>query len=148
MGEGPLDPDDDGAVAAGLLMDIDPRIRAVVLQSGAYDMIKLWPEAPLATKLSILRQVWPSKRALRERSVIEHLPPRLDCKVLILHGERDKRMPVDQAERLADALRARGAHVEAYYFPKASHQLGKRVDDHVREFLRETLLAESSHANG
>jgi dienelactone hydrolase len=137
----------DGAVAAGLLMDIDSRPRAVVLQSGAYDMVKLWPEAPLATKLSILRQVWPSKRALKERSVIAHLPPRLDCKVLILHGERDRSMPVDQAERLAKALRARGAQVEAYYFPKASHRLGKRVERPVKEFLRETLLPDASHAS-
>ena len=38
----------DGAVAAGLLMDSDQRPRAFILQSGAYDMLKLWPEAPSA----------------------------------------------------------------------------------------------------
>lgn len=131
---------DDGAVAAGLLMDVDPRPRAVVLQSGAYDMLKLWPEAPISTKLSILRQVWPSNRVLKERSVMAHLPPRLDCSVLILHGEKDKKMPVDQAERLAEALRARGAKVQTDYFPKAPHQLGKRANSRVAEFLRGTLL--------
>ena len=93
----------DGAVAAGLLMDSDTRPRAFILQSGAYDMLKLWPEAPLRTKLAILRQVWPSKRALRERSVVEHLPGKLNCSILILHGERDRRMPVKQAEQLAAA---------------------------------------------
>ena len=36
----------DGAVAAGLLMDYDKRPRSLILQSGAYDMVKLWPEAP------------------------------------------------------------------------------------------------------
>src|SRR6202521_409623 len=80
----------DGAVAAGLLMDVDSRPRAVVLQSGAYDMLSLWPEARWTTKLSILRQVWPSRRVLKERSVIDHLPARLACSVLILHGERDR----------------------------------------------------------
>src|SRR5271157_1024471 len=102
----------DGAVAAGLLMDTDPRPRVVVLQSGAYDMLRLWPEVGWGTKLSILRQVWPSRRVLTERSVIAHLPPRLDCSVLILHGERDKKMPVEQAQRLAQELKARGAKVE------------------------------------
>ena len=55
----------DGALAAGLLMDYDSRPRALILQSGAYDLLKLWPHAPLRTKLSIIHQVWPSKRILR-----------------------------------------------------------------------------------
>jgi predicted esterase len=130
----------DGAVAAGLLMDSDTRLRAVILQSGAYDMLKLWPEAPLGTKLSILRQVWPSKRVLQERSVIEHLPAHLECSVLILHGERDRRMPIVQAEQLAQALAERGAHVEAHYFPKGAHELGRTVDLPLRNFLRDNLI--------
>ena len=132
----------DGAVAAGLLMDSDSRPRVVILQSGAYDMLKFWPEAPLGAKLSILRRVWPSKRALKERSVVEHLPRRLDCAILILHGEQDRRMPVAQAEQLAQALSERGAHVETYYFPKGTHDLGTRVDIPIGGFLRENLIAQ------
>jgi predicted esterase len=134
----------DGAVAAGLLMDSDTRLRAVILQSGAYDMLKLWPEAPLGTKLSILRQVWPSKRVLRERSVIENLPAHLECSVLILHGARDRRMPIAQAEQLARALAERGAHVEADYFPTGAHELGRTVDLPLRNFLRDNLLGPPS----
>jgi predicted esterase len=134
----------DGAVAAGLLMDSDPRPRAVILQSGAYDMLKFWPEAPLGTKLSILRQVWPSKRVLRERSVIENLPAHISCSVLILHGARDRRMPINQAEQLAEALAERGAHVEAHYFPKGAHDLGTRVDLPLRNFLRDNLIASTT----
>jgi pimeloyl-ACP methyl ester carboxylesterase len=130
----------DGAVAAGLLMDSDARPLAVILQSGAYDMIKLWPEATMRTKLSILRQVWPSKKALRERSVVEHLPRRLKCSVLILHGARDPKTPVTQAEQLAQALTDRGAQVETYYFPSGAHELGTSVDLPLRDFLRDHLL--------
>ncbi|HYL60600.1 MAG TPA: prolyl oligopeptidase family serine peptidase [Candidatus Acidoferrales bacterium] len=129
-----------GAVAAGLLMDYDTRPRALILQSGCYDMLSLWPEAPLRTKLSILREVWPSKRVLRERSVIANMPPKLDVSVLIIHGTRDNRMPLKQAVRLADALRARGAKVSTCYYPKASHDLGKRVEPELRAFLRDNLL--------
>jgi pimeloyl-ACP methyl ester carboxylesterase len=134
----------DGAVAAGLLMDSDSRMRAVILQSGAYDLLKYWPEAPLGAKLSILRRVWPSKRALKERSVVEHLPRQLACAILILHGEQDRKMPIEQAEQLARALSERGANVETYYFPKGSHNLGTRVDVPVGGFLREHLLSQST----
>jgi dipeptidyl aminopeptidase/acylaminoacyl peptidase len=134
----------NGAVAAGLLMDVDSRPRVVILQSGAYDMTKFWPEARWFTKLSILRQVWPSRRALKERSVIEHLPARLNCKVLILHGEEDKRTPVLQAEQLAAALQERGASVKTRYFPDENHRLGPRAYTEVVEFLRENLVAGSA----
>jgi dipeptidyl aminopeptidase/acylaminoacyl peptidase len=137
----------DGAVAAGLLMDSDQRAHAVILQSGAYDLVELWPGAPIGTKLSILRQVWPSKRLLEERSVIQNLPPKLDCNVLILHGERDRKMPVKQAEQLAQALRARGAHVETRFFADGAHRLGQEVDWPLSEFLRTRLAAAPPDSN-
>ena len=135
-----------GALAAGLLMDYDSRPRALILESGCYDPLTLWPEAPLRTKLSILREVWPSKRILKERSVIAHLPPKLDLSVLIMHGQQDNRMPVKQAVTLANALRERGAKVETCYFPTASHDLGKRVEPELRAFLRDNLLGTTSAA--
>ncbi len=130
----------DGAVAAGLLMDSDPRLRAVILQSGFYDTLKMWPEAPLREKVTILRQVWPSHRVLAERSVIAHLPPKLDCSVLIMHGEHDKKMPVQQAKRLAEELQTRGVKVETRFFDDG-HDLGGKVDGPLKEFLRENLIA-------
>jgi dipeptidyl aminopeptidase/acylaminoacyl peptidase len=130
----------DGAVAAGLLMDYDKRPRSLILQSGAYDMVKLWPEARVGTKLEMLHEVWPSKRILKERSVVENLPSKLDCSVLIMHGERDQNTPVKQAIELAGALRARGARVSTAYFPTASHDLGKQAKPPVEAFLRDTIL--------
>ena len=75
-----------------------------------------------------------------------HLPSKLDVSVLIMHGEQDNRMPVGQAVKLADALRERGAKVSTYYFPRASHDLGKRVEPELRAFLRDNLLETSSAA--
>jgi|YelNatPaOPRAMG01_1025707.scaffolds.fasta_scaffold05837_10 predicted esterase len=129
----------DGAVAAGLLMDRGPRVGTVILQSGAYDLVRLWPEAPLVAKLEMLHQVWPSRRVLRERSVIENLPPRLKCRVLIIHGARDHRAPLSQAERLAGALRMRGAQVSTSYFPRADHDLGANAIKAASKFLRAAL---------
>jgi predicted esterase len=136
----------DGAVAAGLLMDSDPRLRAVILQSGFYDTLKMWPEAPLREKVTILRQVFPSHRVLAERSVIAHLPAKLDCSVLIIHGEHDKKMPIQQAKRLAEKLQNRGAKVETRFFDDG-HDLGGKVDGPVMEFLRENLIAAAPRAH-
>ena len=136
----------DGAVAAGLLMDSDPRLRAVILQSGFYDTLKMWPEAPLREKVTILRQVWPSHRVLAERSVIAHLPPKLDCSVLILHGEHDQKMPVQQAKRLAEKLQDRGAKVETRFFDDG-HDLGGKIDGPLKEFLRQNLIAAAPRAH-
>ncbi len=91
-----------GAVAAGLLMDYDSRPRALILESGCYDPLTLWPEAPLRTKLSILREVWPSKRILKERSVIAHLPAKLDVSV------SDHARPAGQSDAGATGGQARG----------------------------------------
>jgi dipeptidyl aminopeptidase/acylaminoacyl peptidase len=66
--------------------------------------------------------------------------------VLIMHGESDNKMPVRQAVKLADALRARGAKVSTRYFPQASHDLGKRVEPEMRAFLRDNLLATTNAA--
>ena len=129
----------DGAIAAGLLMDYDKRPRSLILQSGAYDMVRLWPEAPFRTKLKMLREVWPSKRVLKERSVIENLPTKLDCDVLIMHGESDQRTPLRQAVKLADELRARGAHVSTAYFPHGSHDIAKQAKLPAENFLRDTI---------
>jgi dipeptidyl aminopeptidase/acylaminoacyl peptidase len=138
---------DDGAIAAGLLMDYDKRPRSLILQSGAYDMVKLWPEVAFGTKLHMLREVWPSKRVLKERSVIENLPRTLDCSVLIMHGEQDKRTPVRQAIKLATELRARGAHVSTAYFPTATHDLGKQAKLPAANFLRDTLEPQPTPAS-
>jgi dipeptidyl aminopeptidase/acylaminoacyl peptidase len=129
----------DGAVAAGLLMDYDRRPKSLILQSGAYDMVKMWPEASMGTKLKMLREVWPSKRVLKERSVIANLPSKLDCDVLIMHGERDQRTPLQQAVKLADELRARGAHVSTAYFPRGSHDIAKQAKQPAENFLRDTI---------
>jgi len=129
----------DGAVAAGLLMDYDKRPKSLILQSGAYDMVKLWPEASMRTKLRMLHEVWPSKRLLKERSVIANLPSKLDCSVLIMHGESDQRTPLGQAIKLADELRARGAHVSTAYFPRGSHDIAKQAKQPAENFLRDTI---------
>ena len=46
----------------------------------------------------------------------------------------------------AISLREPGAKVQTYYFPKASHDLGKQVEPELRAFLRDNLLDTSRAA--
>ena len=68
-----------GAVAAGLLMDYDTRPRVLILQSGCYDMLTLWPEAPLRTIRHLLRTAlrqWERGRIpLQRRRALHPLSP-------------------------------------------------------------------------
>ncbi len=64
---------------------------------------------------------YPAGRELyRERSPIHHLD-RLSCPMLILQGAEDKVVPPNQAEAMADAVRAKGLPVELVVFEGEGH---------------------------
>ena len=44
-----------------------------------------------------------------------------DLPFLIIHGERDRRAPFQQSQRLAEALKARGNPVEFHSYPEEGH---------------------------
>jgi dienelactone hydrolase len=55
-----------------------------------------------------------------ERSPIRHLD-RLSCPMLILQGRQDRVVPPEQAQAVADAVRARGLPVELIWFAEEGH---------------------------
>ncbi len=55
-----------------------------------------------------------------ERSPIHHLD-RLSCPMLVLQGGQDKVVPPSQAERIVEAVRARGLPVAYLLFPEEGH---------------------------
>jgi dipeptidyl aminopeptidase/acylaminoacyl peptidase len=50
---------------------------------------------------------------------------RIEIPVLIIHSEQDWRCPVEQAQRLFVALRARGVPAELLLFPGEGHELSR-----------------------
>jgi dipeptidyl aminopeptidase/acylaminoacyl peptidase len=61
--------------------------------------------------------------------------------ILLMHGAHDPRVKLDQSQRMAQALRAAGKHVELQVFDKAGHGF-YRWQDRMREFrLTEDFLA-------
>lgn len=71
-----------------------------------------------------------SKREAAERSPLRHAS-RVTTPTLILHGERDERVPVSQAIAFSRALRANGTPVELVTYPREPHgiaELGHQRD--------------------
>lgn len=61
---------------------------------------------------------------LWDRSPLKYAE-RVETPLLILHGERDDRCPIEQAEQLFTALKKMGKNVKLVRFPNASHDLSR-----------------------
>jgi dipeptidyl aminopeptidase/acylaminoacyl peptidase len=139
--------------------DGEGRVRAAVTVGGLADLedaLRFRPE---------LASVWGpllgggqeiSPAALRARSAV-CWPERIDVPLLLLHGEADDRIPVEQSRRLAALLAAAGKPVRLETFPGEDHSLsshsyglpevldwlgqhlGRPGDDHSYERHREAI---------
>lgn len=67
----------------------------------------------------------------------QHSPLRLvanmNTPLLIMHGEKDYRCPIEQAEQLFTALRYRGQDVRFVRMPEANHELSRSGPPELRE---------------
>ena len=65
----------------------------------------------------------------------------IDTPLLIIHSEQDWRAPIEQAQRLFEALRTRDAEVEMLVFPGEGHQLSRHGQPSHRIARFEAILA-------
>lgn len=92
--------------------------------------------AGLAQWLAVRRKPAPLSVALAGRFSVagdERAAP--GTRVLIVHGTADNVVPVENAQRAADALTARGASVEVELIPELRHSIDERVLSRVQRFL-------------
>ncbi|MCW5745095.1 MAG: alpha/beta fold hydrolase [Alphaproteobacteria bacterium] len=79
---------------------------------------------------------------LRVRSPIHHVPE-IDAPVLLMHGDKDENVPLDQSLRMTEALRAAGKEAELLIVSGASHFFSVRENAIARQrlfaFLRQHL---------
>ncbi|HZP99230.1 MAG TPA: dienelactone hydrolase family protein [Reyranella sp.] len=85
---------------------VDPRVRAVVSYYGTYDL----RTTPI-----------PSMHADNPRASPIGLVDELHCAALLLHGERDTEVPLEQIERMKQAMHAHGLPCESVIYPGAYH---------------------------
>jgi dipeptidyl aminopeptidase/acylaminoacyl peptidase len=67
----------------------------------------------------------------------------IDAPVLLLHGDRDENVPVEQSLAMAEALRTHGKEAEAVVIPGATHYFTEQQNAAARrtlfDFLRRHL---------
>jgi dipeptidyl aminopeptidase/acylaminoacyl peptidase len=140
-----------GAIVAGLVATHDPRIRAMVLISGAYDLPALFgpspapPPAGLSSQMideirsDIAQETDGSANALRDRSVL-FAANRIRTPALIINGAKDDRTDPAQARELAQAIQASGVFARALIYPEYGHAIPYDVREReVRPFLDQYL---------
>lgn len=108
----------------------------------------------IASFVTFLENTGDWRRSLREaeygsleddREFLEEISPinnieRIDSPLLVLHGENDPRVPVGEAEQIAERAAAQGVSVEKLIFPDEGHgftKLENRIEAYttVAEFL-------------
>lgn len=128
-----------GAMAASLLVLELDNVQAAIFGAGIYDFEKAYNE----TKLENIRknmkvETGMTEKAISLRSSILRMD-KLNCQVLILHGEKDKNVPVSQAYLLKNRLIELGKEFEIEIFPDYGHSLGRDVFDVELDFFKRKL---------
>lgn len=90
--------------------------------------------------------------SLENRELLRSISPihdidRIDCPLFIQHGANDPRVPVSEAEQIADALQARDVPVETLVFEEEGHHTTDRTNlieqfERIADFLDEHVLPE------
>jgi dipeptidyl aminopeptidase/acylaminoacyl peptidase len=127
-----------GGIAASLLVLRLPQVRAAVFGGAVYDLAKAYAESLPGIRTNIEAEAGVTEAAMRERSSIMQME-KLPCPVLIVHGEQDDRVPVDQAYLLRDRLQALGKEHELKIFPGQGHNLNPQ--DAALSFFESKLQA-------
>jgi dipeptidyl aminopeptidase/acylaminoacyl peptidase len=129
-----------GGMAASLLAEQLDDVKAAVLGAGIYDFQKLYDDSTLpGVRLHMKAETGMTKEAILERSSVLRMD-QLKCPVLILHGEKDKNVPVSQAKLLRDKLTQLHKEFEIKLFPDREHSIGPEVGDMTVDFFRRKLL--------
>lgn len=110
-----------GAIAASLMLARLRNVKAAVLGGGIYDLKKAQDELTIeGIKQNIRDEAGLSEKSLKERSAIFQAK-KINCPVLIIHGEKDLNAPTDQAYLFSDELKRLNKDVELRILANHTH---------------------------
>lgn len=126
-----------GAIVSAQLATKFPKMfKAAIFQSGAYDAKNNFETTQIeGIRENFRKEAGTSERAFRERSSIFDME-KLQCPVLILHGENDDRIDVSEAKNLDKKLTELNKEHKSVIFPGMDHFLSRPdVSKEISEFL-------------
>jgi acetyl esterase/lipase len=129
-----------GAMTAAMVATRDPRITALVLAGGLYDLGKAYPTGDPGLDAYIEREAGVAPEAFAARSALRRADG-IQAPTLILHGANDARGGVvNQARRLAERLQERGVPVRARIFEDTGHSIpiGAQWEE-IDPFLKDVI---------
>lgn len=117
-----------GATAAALIATKEPDIfKAAVFQSGAYEMKKTYETLKIeGIRENIEKEAGTTDKSFRQRSPIYEME-RINFPILILHGEKDENISVEQARLLDQELNRLGKSHKTIILPEADHFITKQT---------------------
>jgi dipeptidyl aminopeptidase/acylaminoacyl peptidase len=128
-----------GAMAASLLATELDDVKAAVFGAGVYDFRRAYDDSTLpGVRANMQAETGMTADAIRQRSSIMRMD-RLQCPVLILHGEKDVNVPVSEALLLRDRLTALHKEFEIKLFPDREHSIGPEVATLTIDFFNRKL---------
>ncbi|MEE8304639.1 MAG: alpha/beta fold hydrolase, partial [Candidatus Tectomicrobia bacterium] len=109
-----------GAIVSAMVAAQDPRLAAVILVAGMYDLDKGYPTGLHGLDTNIAREAGISRQAFNVRSAVYHAE-KIRAPVLLLHGASDDRFAPTQVEAFARQLMAHGVPVRIKIVSGAGH---------------------------
>lgn len=118
----------------------DPRLAAVILGAGLYNLGKGYPTGNRGLDQNIRHEAGISREAFTVRSALYHAD-KIKSPVLLLHGASDDRFAPTQAQAFAEKLMTLGVPVRIKIFPNVGHGIPipvayKEIDPFLDEHLR------------
>lgn len=129
-----------GAIVAGMVASLEPRLAGVILDSGFYDLKSVQDARTLE---NINKESGGKPEELKQRSVIYSVDL-IKMPVLIMHGYEDKRAPVKPAIEFYETLMKFGSPSTLAIFPVGHHTPEKDRDALIGVFLEKIFSKNTS----
>ena len=132
-----------GGYMSGWIVGHDDRFGAAVIGAPCTDLVALYGTSDIGVSFGEVQwggQPSDAEQVWRERSPISYAD-QVRTPVLLLHGEADHRVPIEQSEAYFVALKRRGKEVELVRFPGCAHSMLRTGHPRMREEYWTRMLA-------
>jgi len=131
-----------GAIASAMVATQVPDLAAIILSSGVYDLKAAYDSSSNGVRQAIQSEAGLSSEAFLARSALHHAH-KIHTEILFLHGRRDDRAPVTQAETFSETLSDAGVPATLNVF-ECGHSIPRRYSAEVLRLFLERIFNPSA----